>query len=211
MLTYLFDTSAAIDIYLPPTERVRKAVRFILDQRETHRQAVIYIPSLCVAEVFNALARKHFRPREKEEHLNRQQYEKCLNQFRADIHWGKRLYVYDLNRYHVVAVDEIIPTEHHVPVEKDWDHLSTADILVIAMACELAFLNRPEETFLVTSDRRMKRVVEQLAQGSPSDWKVAGPLDAPGFRRWSPPRALNLRELGRGELTPVLRQAPLSL
>ena len=68
-----------------------------------------------MVEVFNTLARKHFRDGE----LDKERYENSLTRFIDDVHWGKTLYSYELNRYHIIGADEIIPIEHSVASEHD--------------------------------------------------------------------------------------------
>ncbi len=167
MLTYLFDASAAVEIYVPRNEQTKRAVRYILEQKNTYNHAVLFIPSICIAEVFNTLARKHFKPRDQNDALDRENYQKHLGRFREHVHWGRTLYPYDVSRYHIIAADKIIPVEHDLASKDERDHLSTFDILVIAMACELAYIGRPEDTFLVTCDHRMKRVFEELKKSDP--------------------------------------------
>ena len=211
MLTYLFDASAAVELYRRDNSKARKAAEYIVAQRKLHGQATLYIPNFCVVEVFNTFARKHFRDRE----LDEKGYESSLKRFIDDVHWGKTLYSYELNRYHIIAADEIIPIEHRVASEHDRDHLSTFDILVIAMACELAYVGQAEDTFLVTCDRRIKRVVGQLnAAGARTReiWSLPGRLlDDPGIRRWVPPNVLYLPGLKPGEIRVVQGQTRLNL
>ncbi|MCJ7503593.1 MAG: hypothetical protein MUP80_11110 [Acidobacteriia bacterium] len=210
MLTYLFDASAAVELYAPRNERTRKTLEFIAEQRRTYRKAVLLIPNFCIVEVFNALAKKYFA----EHSLEREGYEKCLKRFRQDIHWGKTLYAYELSRYHVLAADEIIPIEHSVAVEHERDHLSTFDILVIAMACELAFLRPTEDVYLLTCDRRIKKVCDQLAKTDKKvllSLKVPGLLDEPQGTRWLPPKVLYLLQTRPSDIPRVERQPPLNL
>ena len=210
MLTYLFDASAAVELYAPRNTKTEKAVRFIVEQKKTQKQAVLYIPNFCVVEVFNTLARKHF----KDGVIDSTHYEDCLKRFRDDVHWGRTLYSDELNRYHVIGADEIIPIEHHVASEHERDHLSTFDILIITMACELAYVGRPEDTFLVTCDKRIQKVVDQFKGINPvkrAEWKVPGALDDRSIRRWVPPNVLYLPALKPGELKPVLGQKPLNV
>lgn len=209
MRTYLFDASAAVELYYPRNPKCEKAVRFIVEQRKIHKLAVLYIPNFCIVEVFNTLARKHF----KDKTLNAQLYEKYLKHFRDDVHWGKTLYSYELNRYHIIAADEIIPLEHNVASEHERDHLSTFDILIIAMACELAYIGQPEDTFLVTCDRRIQKVVNQFigTEKARGAWRVPGPLDDRSIRRWIPPNVLYLPGLRRDDLQAVPGQKPLNL
>lgn len=207
MRTYLFDASATVEIYLPSrskTSKVVKALEFILEQKTVHHAAALLIPNICIAEVFNALAKRY-----SSESIPRSEYVKSVRDFRKDIHWARTLYPYDLNRYHVVAADRIIAVEHHVPSLSERDHLSTFDILVIAMACELAFIGQPEDTFLITCDQRIKRVFEELKKTSAkqiSEWLDSIELDYP-WDRWRPPQCILLQRIAPNELTPVAGQA----
>jgi hypothetical protein len=210
VLTYLFDASAAVELYAPRNARREKIVRFIVEQKWPLKKAILYIPNFCVVEVFNTLARKCFR----DSMLDKTQYESALNRFRNDIHWGRTLYSYELTRYHVIGADEIIPIEHHVASEHERDHLSTFEILIIAMASELAYVGEPENTRLVTCDRRIPKVVEEFKGVSLRDrteWKVEGGLDDHSVRRWVPSNVIYLPDLRRDDWAPVPGQAPLSL
>lgn len=209
MLTYLFDASAAVEIYLPRSERASKIVRHVLEQKATYHQATLFIPNFCVAEVLNCLARKHFDPPQSEAAISREQYESCLRKFREHVHWGKTLYPYDLNRYHVIAADLIVPAEHSIQRRYSHDHLSTFDILIITMACELAYTSRRDDTYLMTCDKRLKLVCKGLKQTDFSKLAVTGPLGELESRRWQVPNCLYLPELQRAELPRVPGQSQL--
>lgn len=173
------------------------------------RKAILLIPNFCIVEVFNALAKKHFAERS----LDQGAYARSLERFREDIHWGRNLYAYDLNRYHVIAADEIIPIEHNVAPERDRDHLSTFDILVIAMACELAFIHHAEPVYLVTCDRRIKRVCDELKRLDKTTRQTL--KGHGGFKsleeRWVPPTVLYLPGVKVDEIPRVQGQKPLNL
>jgi len=203
MRTYLFDASAAVQFYLPDSEKIKKTLKYLREQKEPRGQAVIFIPNFCIAEVFNAFARKL-----QEKKTTAEGYTKCLDAFRGDIHWGRFLYPYELNRYHIIAADRIIPVEHRLASIDDRDHLSTFDILVIAMACELAFVGRREDTFLLTKDRRMKRVFDELKVFDPSALMIPGPLGKVEKTRWIPPNCLYLPDTSSEHLESVLTRKP---
>ncbi len=171
---------------------------------------MLYIPSFCIVEVLNTFARRYFRDSE----LGKTEYEDCLSRFRDDIHWGKTLYSYDLNRYHIVGADEIIPIEHGFRSDYERGHLSAFDILVITMACELAYLGGPQNTFLVTDDVQMKTVVDRYRNtdlGRRSGAKVPGPLDDRSLRRWPAPNLIYLRDSKPGDVKEVTGQDPLNV
>jgi hypothetical protein len=210
MLTYLFDASAAVEMYIPRDEQSGKAVTYILEQKITYYQAALFIPNICIAEVFNTLARKYFKPRDQKEAIDKESYEKHLRHFREHVHWGKTLYPYDLNRYHIIAADKIIPVEHDIASRDARDHLSTFDILVIAMACELAYLGQREDTFLVTCDHRIKQVFDELKNSDQQRLMIPGPLGEPDRKRWIPPTCLYLPRLARGDLKRLPTQPPFN-
>jgi predicted nucleic acid-binding protein len=211
MLTYLFDASAAVEIYLPHTRQNETHVNYILEQKTLHRKAAIFIPNICIAEVFNTFARKRFKPRVPREGINQEDYKKVLEQFRDDVHWGKALYPYDVNRYHIIAADKIILAEQNLASRQDkYDHLSTFDILIIAMACELAYMGQRDETFLVTCDKRMSRVCEMLRSSDLTHLDVPGPVSDTEKQRWQPPTCLYLPEIKRGDIKAVIGQPCLN-
>ncbi len=203
MLTYLFDACAAVEFYLPRDQRCRNAVQYILDQK-TDNAAALFIPNICIPEVFNTFAKWRFAPKDSNEWIDEQPYKQCVDTFRNDIHWGKTLYPYDLNRYHILATDKIVLAEHHLHRREVYDRLSTFDILIIAMACELAYIGQRDDTFLVTCDKRLSKVCERLREFDFSDGIIQGPLgEPPDKNRWKPPTCLYLPALKRGELRNV--------
>jgi hypothetical protein len=213
MRTYLFDASAAVDIYNPRNRRVEKVLNFILDQRIRHKKAILYIPEFCIVEVFNALAKMRFKEKAGKR-LSDETYRECLERFRRDVHWASLLYPYPLNRYHMLGADEIIPIEQNTPSETDWDHLSTFDILLIAMACELAYVGDPKDVFLVTCDARVKRVCDSFKKTDSETrerWKVPREIGEAASSRWTPPTALYLPRISSEELSPVPGQYHFTL
>jgi len=217
MFTHLFDTSAVLHYYLPErakTKRLKLRVTYLIEQRTVYRKATLLIPSFCIAEVFNTFGRLHFRPGVNDEPLTKEAYDICLSRFRDDINWQKTLYSYDLSPNHIIAVDEIIPVEHRLAVKRDSSHLSTLDILVIAMACELAYLGDPEKVYLITCDHRMKEVFEALKNTNESDLKrlkVDRVIGYPNGKRWVPPHVLFLNDAKTNDFPQVDRQAKLNV
>jgi len=211
MKTYLFDASAAVELYAPRNKKVAKITQYIASQRKTYKQATLHIPNFCIVEVFNVLGRMYFE----EKKLTRKKYQQCLANFRKDIHWATLLYPYDLNRYHILAADEIIPIEHHVSRRKERDYLSAFDILLIAMACELAFIGQPEDVYLVTCDKRIQIVCDEFRSISDKErqsWKEPrSAMDEPDQWRWYPPSVLYLPTMLANEISPVLTQPQLKL
>jgi predicted nucleic acid-binding protein len=203
MKTYLFDASAAVELYLPGDRKAKRVVSFLRDQKTKFQEAMLYIPSFCIVEVFNTLARKHFRPRKDDTPLPEAEYHECLERFRSDVHWGKTFYPYELHRYHIIAADRIIPIEHYFAKQDERKHLSTYDILIIAMSCELAYTGIREETYLVTRDERMKTVADKFLKVDRDELRrktPLGPLGEIERWRWHPPRCIDADQISQSEL-----------
>jgi hypothetical protein len=214
MRTYLFDAPAAVELYLPGDRDVKRVVSFICEQKTRFQEAMLYIPSLCIAEVFNTLARKYFRPTGDDDRLTDASYGECLRGFREDVHWGRTFYPYEFHRYHIVAAYRIIPIEHHFALKDEKRHLSTYDILVVAMACELAYTGIREDTRLVTCDKRMKDVVDKFRAVDLNDLAgktPLGPLGEVEKGRWVPPECIDARRIRPGDLERVEGQDPIHL
>jgi hypothetical protein len=202
MYQYLFDTSAVVHHYAQQNWKAAQFVDHIFDLKAGKPVATLLIPNFCVAEVFNTLAKLSYESTGQRGGLSRKEYEACLKQFRDDIHWGNMLYPYDLTRYHILAADDIIPVEHEVPRvakpgrDASLDRLSTSDILILAMAVELAYTNGRENVCLVTGDGRMKRVADELRRRGETDIvkkRVARNLGYPSWKRWALiPRVFNV-------------------
>jgi hypothetical protein len=91
-------------------------------------------------------------------------YHKSKEAFAHDIHNGQLLYHLELNRYHILNADYIIPFEHLFPSERpdgSERHLSTFDVLIIAMAMELTRITGGA-TYVVTCDKRIAEVIDIL-------------------------------------------------
>jgi phosphate/sulfate permease len=176
MTAFLFDASAAVCFYTEARPRAKDVIQRVLELRES-LPCILYIPNLCIPEVLNALTKLKYEPENLRDRVNRVEYDSCINKFKRDVHWGRLFYPYDLNRYHILAVDEIIPFEYEVKREprpnkdKKYDRLSAFDILVIAMASELAYTHGVNNVALLTGDSRMKRVCEAMRITPPKDRK----------------------------------------
>jgi predicted nucleic acid-binding protein len=211
VLTYLFDASAAVELYSPRDERTGRIAHYILEQKTIYQDASLFIPNFCIAEVFNTLGKKRFAPSKPSQAINEDSYKDCLGRFRTHVHWGKTIYPYELNRYHIIAADQIIPTEHHHYRKVEWDRLSTFDILIISMSCELASIGDRTKTYLVTCDERLAAVFNDLKTQGVRDDVVPGPLGELDGRRWIPPECIYLPEANRRQIPKGSRQPMLNI
>ncbi|MBZ5560822.1 MAG: hypothetical protein LAP13_00215 [Acidobacteriia bacterium] len=188
-LYYILDASAILHLYVIDEDLTPKLDHFV-EQKGLGR-AFLFVPNFCVAETFNTFAKFYYRWKS----LTPEQYSRCTEAFKHDIHNGHLLYHYELNRYHVLNVDYIIPFEHlfepkrpkGVKKGEEWT-LSTFDILIIALGMELARITGGR-TYIVTCDRRLHKITQVLLGLSTQQRAQQG---IPGFAQF--PHSVFLRE-----------------
>ncbi len=188
-LYYILDASAILHLYVIDEDLTPKLDHFV-EQKGLGR-AFLFVPNFCVAETFNTFAKFYYRWKS----LTPDQYQRCADAFKHDIHNGHLLYHYELNRYHVLNVDYIIPFEHLFEPKRpkgakkgeEWT-LSTFDILIIALGMELARITGGR-TYIVTCDRRLHKIAQVLL-GLSSQQRVQQGI--PGFAQF--PHSVFLRE-----------------
>jgi len=186
MINYLFDASVVAEFYRPKIshrstsayKRNRKIINYITKQK-TEGKAILFIPSFCIAEVRNVLAKWHFRRRNI--FKSQKQYETVFGTFVAQVRDRKFFYSYDLNRYHNLNTTLVTKIEHTTNTEFDASglpigtdertvnaklkkknsedyiskyYLSSFDILIIAMGMELKMITG-EEVYLLNYDKRL--------------------------------------------------------
>lgn len=215
MRNYVFDTNAVVMYYTREDPRIWRILDHVIQQRVL-REAALFIPSFCIVEVFNVFAKLRY-----ERKLSPVKYKQFLDSFRKDLHWATIFYPYDLNRYHVLAADEIIPVEYAAPREKRsdrspaQDRLSGIDILLIAMASELTYLYGNKAVFLLTGDSRIKRVCGHLrnhwTKEEEQSARVRRELGQPNAQRWPAPSVFDLYHDSPYDLPTSDRQKPLIL
>jgi len=195
--TYLFDASAILQRYVGERPDWKRKVDSIVSRRETPgSDLTLFIPTICIVEVFKVLAQKCFG----EHKIDALKYKECLDSFRREIHWGRVFYPYEMNRYHITAIDEVLPLDYILREREpdDKQPLSATDLLLVAMASDLTFLNGSNDSVsLVTCDKRIKKVCDYFRSGYVQDRnakKVPGPLDDPPKDRWPPPKVIYVPE-----------------
>lgn len=158
MIDYLFDTSVAVEFYRPKKTftlaqlRHNRSLKKHITEQRLKREATLFLPSFCVAEVKNTLGR--WRYRQKGFFSGAAHYDSTLRFFASHVHDREFFYSYDLNRYHNLNADEVIPVEQKTPIPEGQHALSSLDILVIAQGIELK-QTHGQEVHLLTGDKRM--------------------------------------------------------
>jgi len=195
MIYYFFDASAAIEFYRPKaTYPNRKSYETSLGiikhitKQKLQDNAILFIPSFCIAEVRNILAKWYFRY--KNIFKSKAHYESIFWKFISHVHDRKFFYSYDLNRYHNINTTLVAEAEHITNTEFDasglpagtnkevvnkklkernlYDHagsyyLSTFDILIISMGMELKKITG-EEVYLLTKDKRLALISSTMKE-----------------------------------------------
>lgn len=181
---FLFDASAAVHYYIE-SERYKPALSLLFAKRAEGR-AFFFLPTFCVAEVFNFFAKHAYRKHIIHEAL----YNEICTRFREHIHNRQVFYCYDLNRYHNLNLEweHVYRTEHETDTEyqkleinpattNDEDvrrlymehfraspsshYLSGFDLLILGMAIELT-RNFGERVYIVTRDNRLAQVAQRV-------------------------------------------------
>jgi len=183
---YLFDTSAAIHFYIPhPNPKVNAVLAYLLAQKASGH-AFFYIPIFCIAEIFNTLAKHHFRTKE----ITKDVYDDAVSKVKDHIRNRQFFYPYSMDRYHNLNTDLIFPIEHQVDTEYSVTglppgtpigninlalaandphdhtghyHLSTLDIAIIAMGIELRRVH--DQNFaIISKDKRLINICDKIPQ-----------------------------------------------
>jgi predicted nucleic acid-binding protein len=122
-----------------------------------------YIPQFCIAEIFNIFAKWHYREEPDRKRISTEKYRSNRNNFKKWIRRRKNMYAYDLHRYHNLNCDKVYKTEHTLPkIDKNKAHLSTFDILIIAMALDLQRIHGSDNLTILSCDERLIAVAKKL-------------------------------------------------
>jgi hypothetical protein len=87
-------------------------------------------------------------------------YRSAHSKFRKDIHNGALFYQYELNRYHILALDLIAPVDKYKKFYRTERvrSMGASDLLVGAMGMHLTKIHGRQNVVVLTSDRRMDAI-----------------------------------------------------
>ena|SRR2546426_2671927 len=178
----LLDANVTATYYLArsmKSDRAVERIRNIVDSVRTKgSDHFLYIPNICIAEVFSVLMKYAFgkwNPHVKKSEagtINKRIYQKLIEQFQDDIHNGRVLYQYELSRYHILAQDLVAPIDHyyqHTRGPKRHVPMGTFDHLYIAMGIHLAHVHGAQKVVLLTADDRIADIVGRCRRGIPEN------------------------------------------
>lgn len=228
----LWDTSAILPYYVPEMGRNQSAcdrAKMIIDAvRHRRLSAHFYIPNLVIAEVFTQFDKSCYSRWDKQvgrnfggngRTLDKRRWATARKKFRNDIHNGKLFYQYELNRYHILALDLLGPIDKHRKYyrSKNVKPMGTTDLLIGAMALHLARLHGREKVLLVSTDRRMQAIFSDVPSQLNAKVVKKLSLDATaeqlGFGDWDSrlyPQVLDLARCTDNDLIDALGQWPLN-
>ena len=158
---YLIDTCALIHYF----DNQGKTIKYSILDDVANEIAFYYIPQFCVAEVFNVFAKLHYRTKK----FTKEAYSSIVESFKYMIKNREILYAYDLHRYHNINCDLIYKIEQTTPQAKNQKgqtsakpHLSTCDILIIAMAIELDRIHGKGNVSILSRDGRLIDIAKKV-------------------------------------------------
>lgn len=227
----LLDASAIIPYYVPEAAKSQKSlhrIQNIVDAgRHHHLNAHFYIPNIVVAEVFGAFARHCYSAWDRQIYqkyggkgkaLHGKKYSSARRDFRRDIHNGALFYQYDLNRYHILALDLIAPVDKYRKFYRKGSvrSMGASDLLIGCMALHLARVHGKANVALLTTDRRMAAIFDKACSSlNPNTAQKLGLVEAAktfGFGAWGPqiyPTVIDLDEWKDPQLVSWFGQWPL--
>ena len=184
-----------------------------------------YIPNFCIAEVFSVFMKHSFgswnRHLKTKGTINTKVYNSLVKQFYNDIHNGKFLYHYELDRYHVLGINLVAPIDHYFKIskskQKQISPAGTFDHLIISMGINLAHIHGSKNVCILSSDDRLIDIVKKCKNPIPSKTikklrlnnatEVTGKPFGPDIF----PRYLNLKNAKKKDLEEVFGTWPLSV
>jgi hypothetical protein len=230
-LHLLFDSSVILPYYMPEATKnanCASRVKVILDSvRKQRTNAICYIPNICAAEVIANMDRQAYSSWDTQ--INKQyggpgktlhtaKYRAARKKFFEDIHNGELFYQYELNRYHILALDLIAPVDKYMKFYRKGNQRSMGafDLLVGSMALHLKRLHGGERFALLTGDRRMEAIFANacpnLNENTAVKLGMVKQAAELGFKYWSPdlyPRVIDLQRCTETSLVEFFGAWPL--
>lgn len=160
---FLIDASALVpsflDIKTPgPDLNAKQAINKLVAQRVDGR-AILHVPNFCMAECSKAFAKLAYHATGDHEKGTRI-YTKLMTSLLETVSKSQKGLIrsYELQREHLVDVEEVFRIEHRLFPHEKHNLLSGLDALVIKMAQHLAHHHGHDQVFIVTGEERMTKV-----------------------------------------------------
>jgi len=225
----LFDSSVIAAYYCPSTTRSKKLVKrarnLIESVRSGESKHFFYIPNFCIAETFSVFmkyAYSNWNRSRNSGSLHGKTHNMIRAQFQNDIHNAHLFYHYELNRYHILAINLVAPIDHHYKLyrkkkKRGQNPAGTFDQLIIAMGLHLVKIHGRNNVVIITADDRLARIVDKCRLPIPISarnrlkLKDAAILTGIPFKPESFPLVMNMAKITKTKLKETFGAWPLPL
>lgn len=230
----LLDANVVAGYYLPESlgsTKARDRIRIVIESvRNLGRPDIfLYIPSLCIPEVFSVFAKYHLSTWNNHvkkvfpKGLKKSMYQKIRKRFRDDVHNGALLQQVELTRYHIQATDLISPVdanfEHYRTRSKAKKNrhkmmMGAADHTIIGMGVQLSKIHGRNNFAIVTADNRLADILTKATSVNRNTAKRIGLVETASELglNYGPniyPRVINLAKITKGDLATYFQAWPL--
>ena len=175
----MLDANLVAGYYLPESLSLvsaRPRIKNIIDavRNAGAPEVFLYIPNLCISEVFAVFAKYFFATWDKQvkknlsKKLKKTDYEQILSAFRDDLDNGKLLNQVELNRYHILATHLISPIDanyeyyrdrNNVKVKRSKRMMGAMDHAIIGMGVNLSKIHGRDNFAILTADHRLADIL----------------------------------------------------
>lgn len=230
----LLDANVVAGYYLPEalsSTKARDPIKIIIESVSNlgRPDIFLYIPSLCIPEVFSVFAKYHLATWDNHikkvlpRGLTKNKYQKIRKQFRDDIRNGALLQPVELTQYHIQATNLISP------VDANFEHYRTrsnkkkrrpkkmmgaADHTIIGMGIQLSKIHGRDNFAIVTADNRLADILTKATSVNRNTAKRIGLIETANELDldYGPniyPDVINLAKITKGELAAFFQAWPL--
>ena len=232
----LLDANIVAGYYLPESLSqvgARAHIKNLIDavRNGGATEILLYIPSICVPEVFAVFARYFFAVWDKQvkknllKKLKKDDYESIISQFRNDLHNGKLLNQVDLNPYHILATRLISPVDANYEyyrnrknqkVKKNKKMMGAADHSIIGMGINLSKIHGKDKFSILTADHRLADILTRATSVPRNTAEKLGLFEAAKklgleYGKNIYPQVINLAKTTKNELKEFFGAWPLPL
>lgn len=230
----LLDANVVAGYYLPASLASTKAVPLIENIITAVRskgapEVLLYIPEVCIAEVFAVFAKYFFARWDKQvrkrlpRKLKKAEYEMIVGQFRSDFHSGKLLNPVALSPYHILATHLISSVDanyqyyrnrQNVKLKRSLKMMAAVDHTIIAMGINLAKIHSRDNFRILTADHRLADILHRATSVRANTATKLGLFETAlqlglEYSKDIYPRAINLAKTTQRELADFFGVWPL--
>lgn len=224
---FLIDANLVAGYYLTRSLRSKKAakrIESIIDYIRLHKdEHFIYIPNICIAEVVNVFIKYSYAKWNKKingkKTIDSRIYKSLIDSFHNDIHNGKFMYHYELNRYHILGVNLVAPIDHHYKYssKKNCRPMGTFDYLIMSMGIHLAHIHGRNNVCILSADTRMTDILKKCKSSIDNTiikklkLNIAKDVCGKAFSKELFPKHLNLKDCKNSDLIEIFGKWPLNI